>query len=71
MTEEERYNKTSEVIARFKNGMKRYRTSALFNQVVQMLVRDVDPLDVIIYLTITAEDTTQALAQQIHRSPKP
>lgn len=43
MTEQEFYQKTDECIARFKNGKERYKTSATFNRVIQMLVRDVDP----------------------------
>ncbi len=71
MTEEERYNKTSEIIAKFKNGMKRYRTSALFNQVVQSLVRGADPIDIIDQLITTTEDTGQALIEHMHRDPRP
>lgn len=71
MTEEERYNKTSETIAKFKDGMKRYRTSAIFNQVVQSLVRDADPIDVIDQLITTTEDTGRALMDQIYRNPGP
>ena len=71
MTEEERYNKTTETIAKFKNGKKRYRTSALFNTVVQALVRGVDPLDMVDQLITTAEDSIRALEQHIYRDPRP
>jgi len=71
MTEEEHYNKTSETIAKFKNGEKRYKTSALFNTVVQMLVRGEDPLEVIDQLITTAEDANKALIQYMYRDTRP
>lgn len=71
MTEEEHYNKTSETIAKFKNGEKRYRTSILFNIAVQMLVRGEDPFEVIDQLITTTEDTNKALIQYMYRDTRP
>lgn len=67
----DRYSKTSECIAKFKNGNHRYQQSALFNQVVQMLVRGVDPYDVIDHLVQVNEDTLNAFTQYLHRDTRP
>lgn len=57
------YKKTEKCIAKFKNGKEQYRTSPTFNRVVQMLVRDVDPYDVIEQLCEIADDTQKAFEQ--------
>lgn len=71
MIEEEHYRKTSETIAKFKNGEKRYRTSVLFNIAVQMLVRGEDPFEVIDQLITATEDTNKALIQYMYRDTRP
>lgn len=68
MKEEEKYQRTDEIIAKFKNGRERYMESALFNQVVQMLVRDADVYMVIDQLIRVSEDCQNALVQRIHRA---
>jgi len=68
MTEQEFYRKTDECISRFKNGLERYQTSPVFNMVIQMLVRDVDPYEIIDQLCQGNDDTQKALQQQILRS---
>ena len=60
MTEQEFYRKTDECIARFKNGKERYKTSATFNRVVQMLVRDADIYEIIDHLCQMSDDQTKA-----------
>jgi hypothetical protein len=67
----ERYKKTDEIIAKFKNGKERYQQSALFNKVVQMLVRDADPLEIIDQLITTTEDFQKAFEQYMHRDTRP
>lgn len=42
MTNIEFHEKTKEIISRFKDGERLFNDSALFNRVVQLLVRDVD-----------------------------
>lgn len=63
--------KTNEYVAKFKDGEKRYRESPLFNQVIQMLVRDVDPIDVINQLIHTTEDTQRAFELYMIREKSP
>jgi hypothetical protein len=71
MTEQEFYRKTDECIARFKNGKERYRNSATFNRVVQMLVRDADPYEIIDHLCQMSDDQNKAFEQYIHRDTRP
>ena len=71
MKQEEIYLKTSEYIAKFKNGEKKYHESVLFNRVINMLVRDVDPIDVIDQLITVAENTQRAFEQYIFRDIRP
>lgn len=67
MTPEENYKKTDEVISKFRNGQDLFRKSPLFNRAVQMLVRDVDPYELIAHLIQVTEDTQKALENQILR----
>ena len=71
MSEQEFYRKTDECITRFKNGKERYKTSATFNRVVQMLVRDVNPYEVIDHLCQMSDDQTKAFDQYVHRDTRP
>ena len=71
MKQEEIYLKTREYIAKFKNGEKKYRESVLFNQVINMLVNDINPIDVIDQLITVAENTQRAFEQYIHRDTRP
>lgn len=67
MTEQEFYLKTDECIARFKNGKERYKMSATFNRVVQMLVRGADTYEIIDHLLQMSDDQTKAFEQYINR----
>lgn len=71
MTEREFYEKTDECIARFKNGKQLYKESATFNMVVQMLVRDVSPYEIIEQLCQSSEDQSRAFIQYMHRDTRP
>lgn len=62
---------TSKYITKFKDGEKRYRESPLFNQVIQMLVRDVDPIDIIDQLIQTTENTQKAFEEYMVRDKSP
>ena len=71
MKQEEFYLKTSEYITKFKDGEKRYRESPLFNQVIQMLVRDVNPIDIIDQLIQTTENIQKAFEEYMVRVKSP
>lgn len=71
MRQKDFYVKTDECISRFKNGKDRYRNSPTFNKVVQMLVRDVDPYDIIDQLCQSLDDQSKAFEQYILRDTRP
>lgn len=71
MTEQEHYRKTDECIAQFKNGKELYQKSALFNSIVQVLVRGQSPYEVIEMLIQQSEDNHNAMVQYIHRDTRP
>ena len=71
MTHEELYQKTEEVIAQFKDGRERYKTSVTFNRVVQMLVRGEDTYHVIDSLCRIVDDMDRAFNQYIVRDDRP
>jgi len=71
MRQEEFYLKTSEYITKFKDGEKRYRESPLFNQVIQMLVRDINPIDIIDQLIQTTENIQKAFEEYMVRVKSP
>ncbi len=63
--------RTIEIIARFKNGEERYRTSVTFNRVVQMLARGVNTFEVIDQLITITDDTRKAFEQYMLSNTKP
>lgn len=71
MTEKEFYAKTDECISRFKNGKERYRNSPTFNKVIQILVRDMDPYDIIDDLCQSIDDQSRAFEQYVIRDTRP
>lgn len=70
MRQKDFYAKTDECISRFKNGKDRYRNSPTFNKVVQMLVRDIDPYDIIDQLCQSLDDQSKAFEQYILRDTR-
>lgn len=71
MDRQEIYNKTMEILKKFPDSEKKYQESALFHQVVQMLVRLDDPYLVIDQLINITEDTQRAFEQYLLKDPKP
>lgn len=59
MTDIQFHEKTKEVISRFKNGERLYQESAVFNQVVQCLVIDMDIYDLFEQVIQNSEDITK------------
>lgn len=71
MERNEMYKKTDECLSLFKNGKRLYMESAMFNRVVQMLVRGESPYAVIEQLVVSVEDTNKAFEQYILRDTRP
>ena len=67
----EEYQKTSDTLLKFPNGEKLYKESALFHQVVQMIVKTGDPYIVIEQLIAANEAIQKSFEQYMHRDPYP
>ena len=65
------HQKTDEVIDRFTNGREKYMRSALFNRVVQMMVRGESTYDIIEHLIQVTEDTQAAFSEFVIRDTRP
>jgi hypothetical protein len=65
------HRKTDAIISKFKNGKELYRKSAMFNQCVQMLVRDADPLEIIEMICQSSDDIVKALEYRINNEIVP
>lgn len=65
MTNIEFHEKTKEVISRFKNGERLYNESAVFNKVVQCLVRDMDIYDLFGQVIQSSEDIRKAFEHHL------
>jgi chorismate mutase len=71
MTDQQRYLKTQEILKNFPNAEERMKQSALFNQVIQMMVRDLTPYQVIDQLITVTEDIQRAFEQYAIRDTRP
>ena len=70
MTTED-FNKVHEILSKFPGWEEKYNKSALFHQVVQMLVRQDDPYLVIDQLIKTTEDVQKAFEHYIITDTRP
>jgi len=71
MTWQELYHKTSEAIAKFKNGREMYNKSPLFHKIVQMMARGSSETDIIELLITMQEDSAEQFKQYMHRDTRP
>ena len=71
MLDTEFHTKLDECVSRFKNGKERYRHSPTFNTVIQMLVRDCDPYEVIDQLCQMSDDSLKAFTEYVWRDTRP
>lgn len=71
LTPEEYRQKAEVIVSKFKDGQDRYKKSALFNRVVQSLVRGADPMEMIDQLITITEDTQKAFERYVERDDRP
>jgi len=71
MDQQEIYKRTDEIILKFPNGKERYRKSALFNKIIQVLARGQDEYEVIDILITNNEDLKNAFEQYMLRTAPP
>lgn len=66
------YNqKIDEIIELFPKGKELYKTSPLFNKVIQMLARGETPYTLLVHLIQSHEDMSNAMASYIQRDTRP
>ena len=61
------YEKTKEFISKFPNGEQLYRESALFNRIIQSMVRGVSEIEIIEQLIRITEDSIKAQVYMIRK----
>ena len=68
---DERYQKITEILAKFKNGEELYKRNALFNQSVQMMVEGMNEFDVLEQVILANERTQRAFEDYVNRDMRP
>jgi len=69
--EQKIYTDVDRCINLFKNGEERYKKSPTFNNVIQMLIRNENPFEVIDFLCLMLDDQSKAFEQYIIRDTRP
>jgi hypothetical protein len=69
MNSYERYNKTDEIVSKFKNGEKLFHTSPLFNTVVQQMVDGMTIYEAMEAVISISELNIKAFEQYVLRIP--
>lgn len=64
----DRYQKITEILAKFKNGEELYKTNAMFNQSVQMMVEGLNEYEVLEQVILASERTQRAFEDYICRA---
>lgn len=71
MNVNERHEKITELLSRFKNGEELYRRSALFNKAIQMMVDGMDEFEVLEQIILLNERTERAFSDYVVRDTRP
>ena len=71
MNPSERNDQFKNIISRFKNGEQKLRTSAIFNRVIQMLVRGCSEDEIIEHLCSMVDDIQKSFQQHLMENFQP
>ncbi len=71
MSNTERYQKITEILAKFKNGEELYKRNAMFNQAIQMMVEGLTEFEVLEQVVLANERTQRAFEDYINRDTRP
>lgn len=71
MNSNERYQKITELLSKFKNGEELYKRNAMFNQAIQMMVEGMNEFEVLEQIILSSERTQRAFEDYINRDTRP
>lgn len=71
MDRNKRYQKITEILAKFTNGEELYKRNAMFNQSVQMMVEGMSEFDALEQVILANERTQRAFEDYINRDTRP
>jgi len=71
MTPDERYQKITKLLEKFKNGKELYKTNPMFNQAIQMMVEGMNEFEVLEQVILASERTSRAFEDYINRDTRP
>lgn len=68
---EERFQKITELLSKFKNGEELYKRSAMFNQAIQLMVEGMNEFEVLEQIIIASDRTQRAFEDYVNRDTRP
>ena len=71
MNSQERFNKITELLKKFKHGEELYEKSAMFNKAIQMMVEGLNEFEVLEQIVLASEQTQRAFEDYINRNYRP
>jgi hypothetical protein len=71
MNTNERYQKITELLSKFKNGEELYKRNAMFNQAIQMMVEGMNEFEVLEQIILASERTQRAFEDYVNRDTRP
>ncbi|HMT01696.1 MAG TPA: hypothetical protein PKD00_00060 [Burkholderiales bacterium] len=71
MNSQERYNKITELLSKFKNGEKLYNQNATFNLIINQMVHGVNEFEIIEQLVLQINTLQQIFEDYINRDTRP
>jgi len=70
-TPQERFHKTTELLAKFKNGENLYKRNAMFNRSIQMMVEGMNEYEVLEQVIIECERLQHQFEDYMNRDTRP
>jgi len=71
LTQNERYQKITELLEKFKNGKELYKRNSMFNQAIQMMVEGMNEFEVLELVILANERTSRAFEDYVNRDTRP
>ncbi len=71
MNSNERYQKITELLGKFKNGKELYKKNVMFNQAIQMMVEGMNEFEVLEQIILASDRTQRAFEDYVNRDTRP